>query len=265
MALNRVAIPSPNYSSRGGTPVRLCVLHTAEGSTSIESLGAFFQNPASGVSSHTGIDDKPNTVGEYVPPGYKAWTAASANPYAIQTELCAFASWDAATWNAHPHMLENCRLWINEECARFGIPRRRLTAHEAQSGAAGVCDHAALGASGGGHWDVGASFPWHLALGGAPPPAAPKRKGREMIAATTTGKGYWTTTSDGAVYTFGDAQYHGGAYDFDESKPGRQPMAPGTEVVGIAGKGTDGYWLLASDGGVFAFGSADYMGRPDRT
>ena len=101
--------------------------------------------------------------------------------------------------------------------------------------------------------------------GGAPPGAAlPKRKGRNMIAETATGKGYWTTTSDGAVYTFGDAQYHGGAYDFDESKPGRQAMAPGTEIVGIAGKDNTGYWLLASDGGVFSFGSADYMGRPDR-
>ena len=95
MALNRVAIPSPNYSSRGGTAVRLVVLHTAEGSRTIESLGAFFANPASGVSSHTGIDDTPNTVGEYVPPGFKAWTQANANPYSVATELCAFASWSS--------------------------------------------------------------------------------------------------------------------------------------------------------------------------
>ena len=125
MALNRVPYPSPNYSSRGGTAVRLVVLHTAEGSTSIESLGSFFANPASGVSSHTGIDDKVNTVGEYVPPGYKAWTQGNANPYSVATELCAFAGWDAGQWAAHPQMVENCRLWINEECARFGIPRRR--------------------------------------------------------------------------------------------------------------------------------------------
>ena len=159
MALNRVAIPSPNYSSRGGTAVRLVVLHTAEGSTSIESLGSFFANPASGVSSHTGVDDKVNTVGEYVPPGYKAWTQGNANPYSVATELCAFAAWDAGQWAAHPQMVENCRLWINEECARFGIPRRRLTAPEAQSGVAGVCDHAALRGVGGGHWDVGSLVP----------------------------------------------------------------------------------------------------------
>ena len=182
MALNRVAIPSPNYSSRGGTPVRLCVVHTAEGSTSIESLGAFFANPNSGVSSHTGIDDKPNTCGEYVPPGYKAWTQANANPYCIATELCAFASWDSATWNAHPVMLENCRLWIAEECARFGIPIRRLSAHEAQNGVAGVCGHNELGASGGSHWDPGPSFPWDRVLGGAPQPEPePKPEEEEIV------------------------------------------------------------------------------------
>src|SRR5215831_18174389 len=33
--LTRKAIPSPNYSSRGGASVRLIVLHTAEGATTI--------------------------------------------------------------------------------------------------------------------------------------------------------------------------------------------------------------------------------------
>jgi hypothetical protein len=57
------------------------------------------------------------------------------------------------------------------------------------------------------------------------------------------------------VGAFGDAQYKGGGFDPD--------IVTG-ECVGIAGKGNDGYWLYASDGGVFAFGSAQYMGRPDR-
>ena len=255
MALNRIAIPSPNYSSRGGTPVRLVVIHTAEGSRTIESLGSWFQNPASGVSSHTGIDDKANTCGEYVPPGYKAWTQANANPYCIATELCAFAAWSPAEWNAHPNMLENCRQWIAEECARFGIPNRRLSAGEAQGGAAGVCGHNELGASGGGHWDPGPSFPWDRVLGGAPAPAPKKNRSHNMIASTSTGKGYWTVSHDGAVGAFGDAQYKGGGFS---------PDLINGECVGIAGKGNDGYWLFASDGGVFTFGSADFYGRPDR-
>src|SRR5215831_9084012 len=99
MALNRVSIPSPNYSSRGGNKIRLIVLHTAEGATTIESLGNYFGSSSSQVSSHTGADDKANTVGEYVTRGNKAWTASNANPVAVQIEMCAFAAWDRAEWN----------------------------------------------------------------------------------------------------------------------------------------------------------------------
>jgi N-acetyl-anhydromuramyl-L-alanine amidase AmpD len=160
MALNRVWIPSPNYSSRGGTKVRLVVVHTAEGSKTIESLGSFFANPSSGVSSHTGADDKVNTVAEYVRADQKAWTQANANPYSVAIELCAFASWDAAEWSRHINMLTNCAAWIAEECARFSIPIVGLSKSQAQGGASGVCGHDALGAAGGGHWDPGPSFPW---------------------------------------------------------------------------------------------------------
>src|ERR1700751_5929818 len=107
MTLKRIAYPSPNYSSRGGAAVRLIVLHTAEGATNIADLGAWFANPASGVSSHVGIDDTSNTVGEYVRRDGKAWTAANANPVAVQAELCAFAEWDAAEWDRHQEMLRN--------------------------------------------------------------------------------------------------------------------------------------------------------------
>ena len=55
MALKRIWIASPNYSSRAGSGVRLIVVHTAEGATTIENLGSWFQNPSSGVSSHTGL------------------------------------------------------------------------------------------------------------------------------------------------------------------------------------------------------------------
>jgi hypothetical protein len=163
---------SPNYSGRGGSGVRLIVLHTAEGATTIESLGSFFQNPSSGVSSHTGIDDKAGIVGEYVDRGNKAWTAANANPYSVQTELCAFAKWDTATWNQHPNMLNNCAAWIAEEAAAFKIPIVRLSAAQAQGGGTGVCQHVDLGAAGGGHWDCGPGFPMDsvlsIAAGGKP-------------------------------------------------------------------------------------------------
>jgi hypothetical protein len=257
VALKREFIGSPNYSSRG-SGVRLVVLHTAEGARTYQSLGSYFQSPSAGVSSHTGIDDTPGVIGEYVKPvEWKAWTQGNANPYSVATELCAFAAWSPAEWQLHQTMLSNCAQWVAEECARFNIPIRRLSAAQAQGGEAGVCQHVDLGAAGGGHWDCGPGFPMDqviaMAAGGAVAPST--KKGRTMIASTSTGKGYWTTTSDGALYAFGDAEGLGGIY----------PKKINGEIIGIAGKGTDGVWLLASDGGIFAFGSADFHGRPDRT
>ena len=164
MTLRRVWIPSPNYSSRAGAKVRLVVVHTAEGARNYPDLGAFFANPASGVSSQTGIDDAPGEIGEYVRRDMKPWTQANANPYCTATELCAFADWDSAEWDRHPNMLANCAQWIAEECAAFGIPVRKLSAAEAQGGQAGVCGHVDLGAAGGGHWDPGPSFPWEQVI-----------------------------------------------------------------------------------------------------
>lgn len=176
MALRRVPIPSPNYSSRGGSAVRLIVIHTAEGATTYQSLGAYFQGNVE-ASSHTGIDDTPGEIGEYVARGGKAWTAANANPYSVQAELCAFAAWDLATWHAHPTMLSNCAAWCAEESAAFGIPLVALSAAQAQGGGTGVCQHNDLGAAGGGHWDAGPGFPLAevlaMAGGSAPTPAPP--------------------------------------------------------------------------------------------
>jgi hypothetical protein len=174
MTLTRKSIPSPNYSSRGGAGVRLIVLHTAEGATTIESLGNYFANPSAEASSHVGIDDKVNTVGLYVKRPDKAWTQSNANPVCVSAELCAFAKWTADEWNRHPNMLKNCAQWIKEEAAAFGIPITRLNASQAQGSGRGVCDHGDLGSWGGGHWDVGDHFPWgyvlDLARGGKPAP-----------------------------------------------------------------------------------------------
>jgi len=157
--LTRKAFPSPNYSGRRGATVRLIVIHTAEGATTIESLGNYFANAHVNASSHTGIDDKLGVVGEYVKRSNKAWTAARANPVAVQTELCAFAKWTAAEWAKHDNMLENCARWIAEEATAFGLPITKLDAPQAQGSGRGVCQHADLGVFGGGHWDCGSSFP----------------------------------------------------------------------------------------------------------
>ena len=159
MTLTRKYMPSPNYSSRGGSSVRLVVVHTAEGARTIEELGNFFAQPSAGVSSHVGIDDKKGVIAEYVRREYKAWTQANANPFSVSVELCAFAAWTRDEWMKHPNMLENVALWIREEANRFGVPIEWLTDLQAQGSGHGVCDHDALGAMGGGHWDCGSYFP----------------------------------------------------------------------------------------------------------
>jgi hypothetical protein len=237
------------------------VVHTAEGATTYQSLGSYFANPSSGVSSHTGIDDTPNVVGEYVARGNKAWTQANANPYSVATELCAFAAWTPNEWNAHPGMLQNCAQWIAEEAAVYGIPIRKLNSSEAQGGSAGICGHVDLGVSGGNHWDPGPNFPWNsvisMAQGTTPPPPNRGDQGEEMIASTDNWDGYWIVKPDGAVYAFGAAQFKGGA-----NSP--NIVQPGQCIVGIAGKSNDGYWLTSSDGAVYSFGNVQYYGRADR-
>jgi hypothetical protein len=178
VSLKRVAIPSPNYSSRGGATVRLIVLHPAQGALTFKALGNYFADPSSQVSSHVGIDDTVGTIGEYVKRDAKAWTAANANPVAVQAELCAFAEWDAAEWDRHAAMLQNCARWIAEEAAKFGLPITKLTSSQAQGTGRGVCQHVDLGAWGGSHWDCGGAFPidqvLELARGSSPAPPKPK-------------------------------------------------------------------------------------------
>jgi len=156
------------------------VLHTAEGSTTYESLGSYFQQDV-GVSSHTGIDDKRGKIGEYVSRSNKAWTQSNANPVAVSAELCGFASWSRSTWlNSHSNMLHNAADWIAEEAAKYGIPITKLTPSQAQGSGRGVCQHVDLGSWGGGHVDCGSGFPMDDVLnwakggsgGSTPPPSS---------------------------------------------------------------------------------------------
>jgi hypothetical protein len=63
--------------------------------------------------------------------------------------------------------------------------------------------------------------------------------------------GYWLVGSDGGIFTFGAAQFHGSTGALKLQRP----------VVGITPTGDrGGYWLVASDGGIFAFGDAPFYG-----
>jgi N-acetylmuramoyl-L-alanine amidase len=229
MALQRIWMPSPSYHGRNLSGVRLIVLHTAEGATTIESLGGFFSNPANQVSSHVGADDKLGKIGEYVTRGNAAWTQANYNNVAVALELCGFASWSTSTWkNQHHNMLRNCADWIREESQKLGIPITRLTDSQAQGNGRGVCQHINLGAGGGGHVDCGPGFPMDyvldLARGGAPSEPETEEEMAGVCQITNPNNGnleVWEVNKGGDLYSrtwrpnsnaWDDPQKRGGGY-----------------------------------------------------
>jgi hypothetical protein len=218
MPLRRVWIASPNKSSRGGSGVRLVVIHTAEGARGYRALGNFFANPSSQVSSHVGIDDEHGVIGEYVKRPEKSWTQSAFNPQAVSAELCAApkgtttpcgANWSRAEWLTHGDMLQNTADWIREECQHFGLPIVKLSAGQAQGSGRGVCGHVDLGQAGGGHSDPGPNFPWSevmdLARRGGPPPSTTSAQEDKMIATATASNGnghFWRVLSDGSAVDY---------------------------------------------------------------
>jgi surface antigen len=82
------------------------------------------------------------------------------------------------------------------------------------------------------------------------------------ITPTSDGAGYWLVASDGGVFAFGDADYHGSIPGLGLGPPGassgKHLNAPIVGMVPSADGG--GYFMVASDGGVFAFGDATYQG-----
>ena len=89
--------------------------------------------------------------------------------------------------------------------------------------------------------------------------SAPVRAGQSVhlnsaiagMAATPDGHGYWLVGTDGGVFSFGDAAFHG-------SMGGTQLQHA---IVGMAATPDGhGYWLVGADGGVFSFGDAAFHG-----
>jgi len=75
--------------------------------------------------------------------------------------------------------------------------------------------------------------------------------------------GYWLVASDGGVFTFGDSGFHGsipglGIAPAGSGGAGRKLNAPIVGMVPSSDGG--GYFMVASDGGVFAFGDAKFEG-----
>lgn len=187
--MTMLQIPSPNHGGARG-PLLWVILHTAEGALTVTALGNYFASPASGVSSHVGIDD--HQIAQYVDYSQQAWAARSANPNSDQAELCGFAAWTRATWLQHPGMLENAAQWIADRCRARGIPPVKIGPADVAAHRPGVIGHVDItnGLHDGTHQDPGTSFPWDIVMARVqqilnPPKPAPVQSSAHNGAAVT--------------------------------------------------------------------------------
>jgi PKD repeat protein len=82
------------------------------------------------------------------------------------------------------------------------------------------------------------------------------------ISPTSDRQGYWLVASDGGVFAFGDAGFYGSlpGLGFSPSGSGGRSALAAPIVAMVPSTDDDGYFMVASDGGVFAFGDARFAG-----
>src|ERR1700677_1339300 len=82
------------------------------------------------------------------------------------------------------------------------------------------------------------------------------------IVPTANHGGYWLDASDGGVFSYGDTQFYGSVPGLGLHPAGSGlPNSLNAPIVGMVPSHDDnGYFMVASDGGVFAFGDARFAG-----
>jgi lipoprotein-anchoring transpeptidase ErfK/SrfK len=71
------------------------------------------------------------------------------------------------------------------------------------------------------------------------------------MAAAPNGQGYWLVASDGGIFNYGSAGFHGSA--------GAEHLVQPIVAMAATPDG-GGYWLVAADGGIFTYGDAHFYG-----
>ncbi len=132
-------------------------------------------------------------------------------------------------------------------------------------GATGSPQSFAIGGAPRGYWLVGSdggifSFgaaAFHGSMGGTS-----LQRPVVGITPTITRNGYWLVASDGGIFSFGDSTFYGSIPGIGLHPAGSgQPHSLSAPIVGMVPTVTrHGYFMVASDGGVFAFGDARFEG-----
>ena len=137
---------------------------------------------------------------------------------------------------------------VSRGVAASAVAAVSLSGIAAQRAQAGTDPVVGVASAAVGAWDVTAAGTV-TAFGGAPrfgSRAATASGGLVVgMAATADGRGYWLVASDGGVFSFGDAQFHG--------------SLGGTRGAAVSGmstaRGGDGYTLITTSGVAHAFGN----------
>jgi N-acetylmuramoyl-L-alanine amidase len=159
----------PSSSSREGSRPTIIVLHTTEGHNrpgvgDLVDLGNFFANIDNEASSHVANDAEGHDA-RFVADADKAWTCAGFNRVSLNIEQVAFAATTKADWfEHHSHQLANTAKWIAFWAGEYGIPIRRGVISGSIVVKSGVVGHKQLGATGGGHVDPGAPYPFDYVI-----------------------------------------------------------------------------------------------------
>ncbi|HEX4127106.1 MAG TPA: Ig-like domain-containing protein [Acidimicrobiales bacterium] len=92
--------------------------------------------------------------------------------------------------------------------------------------------------------------------------ATPLQRPVVGITPTASRNGYWLVASDGGIFSFGDSAFYGSIPGVGLHPAGSgQPNSLTAPIVGMVPSATGhGYFMVASDGGVFAFGDAHFAG-----
>jgi hypothetical protein len=80
------------------------------------------------------------------------------------------------------------------------------------------------------------------------------------MAPTADGEGYWLVASDGGIFCFGDAVFQGSAANYPLVQPINGAVVTPANAANPNAGSDGGYLLSAGDGGVFAFGNAQFKG-----
>jgi hypothetical protein len=108
----------------------------------------------------------------------------------------------------------------------------------------------------GGIFSFGAAA-FHGSMGGIP-----LQRPVVGITPTASKNGYWLVASDGGIFSFGDSAFYGSIPGVGLHPAGSGlPNSLNAPIVGMVPSSTGhGYFMIASDGGVFAFGDARFAG-----